>query len=508
MKYSMKSILSFTLGIGIFLSGCASVSKVDERERDANTNIEKIQESARGNDYLNRGLKPFAINDGIYIDAKHQTINTANDRLGLTEKKLTLVENGYLSDFGDKITRSTGIPVRFAPDLSARKDIGTLAMSVRHKGSLAELLDSIASYYSIFWEVDESGSVVFFYLKTKTFTLATFATEATSSTKVSNQADSSSDKSSKGETSGGASGSAAQSITLKHKYDGFDDCMKTVKEMLSKDGKVTFSRGSGTITVTDSPVVLNRVEEFIHETNAKLSRQVSLNVALYTYTLRDSGDIGFNLNAVFKNAQTSLAMAGVAPTFVGGSMTATILQSPNGNWNGSSAVLSAMKERGRVGMITSGSGITMNNQPLPIQALRRTSYLASSSTTMSGDTAETTLEPGQIVSGLSILVTPHILPDNRILIEYSMSYSQLDSIAEVSSGNAMIQTPEVSSRNILQRVTVNPGSTIILAGLSQDFLSTSGSFGLFSAQAGNSDQKELLIVVIDVSDATLAESSN
>lgn len=510
----MKKLLYPALLCSVFLalalvSGCSAIRETNRqvatRADEATAYMENIRDVGQGRDPLGRGLKAFTSREGLYIDGAPLRIDPA--RTLLSGKTITLAETGYLADLGDKITRATGLTVRFAPDLSKRKDVANMTMSVKHKGSLTALLDSIASYYSVFWECQNDG-IVFYSTKTSTFTLVAFLTDVEASSNVSNKADTSGDEASTGDVTGGASGSTEQSVSAKGKYAGFEDCVAAVKAMLSNNGSVTFSRGMGTITVTDSPLVLAKIDSYVREINAKLSRQVALNVGLYSYSLRDGLDLGYNLSAAFKDSSISIIGAGVTPGIVGGNnFTATILQGANNNWIGSEAVLQALKEKGNVSMITTGSGLTMNNQPLPIQALKRTGYLAASSSSISNDITEVSLEPGQVVSGLSILVTPHMQPDDRVLIEYSMSYSTLDDLKEVKSGNSSIQTPEVSSRNLFQRVTVRPGSTIVLAGLSQDFLSNKKNYGLFSAGLGNSNEREFLIVVIDVADATLPEGN-
>lgn len=58
-----------------------------------------------------------------------------------------------------------------------------------------------------------------------------------------------------------------------------------------------------------------------------------------------------------------------------GSLTATIVE---GNLKDSSATLKALNYAlGKASQVTSGSGVIMNNQPLPVQNVKRQSYLGS-----------------------------------------------------------------------------------------------------------------------------------
>ncbi|MGR1788595.1 PilN family type IVB pilus formation outer membrane protein, partial [Salmonella enterica] len=61
----------------------------------------------------------------------------------------------------------------------------------------------------------------------------------------------------------------------------YDDIKATVSAMLSAEGSSWLAPGSATLTVTDTPEVLNRIGEYIDRQNAILDRQVKLKVDVY-----------------------------------------------------------------------------------------------------------------------------------------------------------------------------------------------------------------------------------
>lgn len=500
----MKKIFSALLAAVMLAGGCATNRELNSKLDDTASKMRSLQETARGNDPLNRGLKPFVSRSDVFVHADARRLDPGHEKL--RRKTVKLTTSGFLADIGDIVNRSTGIPVRYAADLGKLSHLKTQQMNLKFSGPLSELLDVVASYFSIFWEVTEQGQILFFAQKTQTFTLAAFLTDSQIDTSISNESDSSDDESSEGTTSGGASGATTQTLKTMGRNSPFQEIVEAVRNMVGKDDGVAVNRSLGSITVTASPIVLEKVENYIKTVNARYTRQLALNVNIYNFLTDDSFDLGYNLDLIFKNSNVEILGSGALGTVAGaGSFTATILEGASKNWAGSSGVLQALKTAGKVSTIKSISGLTMNNQPLPVQALQRTGYLASSSTTISGDVSEVTLEPGQVVTGLSVLVTPQILPDDRVLLEYSMSYSTLNKIDEVTSGNSMIQTPQTDSRTLFQRVTVRPGSTIVLAGLTQDVLGQDVNFGIFHTGYNKSDKKEYIVVVVDVSDATLTE---
>jgi type IVB pilus formation R64 PilN family outer membrane protein len=113
--------------------------------------------------------------------------------------------------------------------------------------------------------------------------------------------------------------------------------------------------------------------------------------------------------------------------------------------------------------------VTINNQPAPIQVGRQTTYLASSTTTIGTGGAGNTvsLSPGVITTGFSMNVLPHILDNGKMMLQYSGDISALTKITTVTSGDTSIQTPEIDTRNFMQRVIMNTGETLVVTGFEQ-----------------------------------------
>lgn len=502
MKFATK-IIPILLAVVLALPGCGFRKDITKFGEQAEKNM-----LARQN--YKSGLKPFEEINAPYVAG--YTKSLANGHEYLKGKKITIREQGaYLADLGDKIASATGTVVRYSPDLAKRKDVVDTTMNVRFSGDLKQLLDKIAGYYNINWEYQrDDGTIVFFYMKTKTYTVPLHLADLTMSSEITNESDTQDTESDSASSTGSASGQSEQTVRTQAAYKGWDDFVNNIKAMITSDGSVVVSRGAGTVTVTESPLVLARIDEYMKSMINKLSRQVSLNVRVYNFRTTDEFNFGASMKGLFNDSYTSLAFGGPI-TFGGGNeFVAQILQSPNGNWDGTQFFLDTLKQKGRVALQTTASGITQNNQPLPVQALRRTGYLAKMSTTMNDNSNQTSLEPGQVVSGMSIMITPHIQPDDIVNLEYNMSYSVLDSIdrVETPDGTAMIQTPTISSRSILQRFQVRTNSTIIIAGYASDLKGDDSGFKILGFSLGTNDDKEYVIIIIDVNDATIPQYNN
>jgi len=77
-------------------------------------------------------------------------------------------------------------------------------------------------------------------------------------------------------------------------------------------------------------------------------------------------------------------------------------------------------------------------------------------------------------------IVPHILDDTRLMLQYAVDLSALIDIKTIQSSNSQIQAPEVQMRNMLQRVVLRSGETLVVTGF-DDALLNIGRGGMGSA---------------------------
>ena len=174
---------------------------------------------------------------------------------------------------------------------------------LRWDGSLSGLLDDVTARMGISWRW-RNNQIQLFRLDTRTFQLAILNADTSMNAKVVGGTTSSSGSSG---TSGSSSLSGEQStsqqtnVAVSSKV--YDDIKATVSAMLSSEGSSWLAPGSATLTVTDTPEVLNRIGEYIDRQNAILDRQVKLKVDVYRITFRDTKQIGIDWTAVYSAAK-------------------------------------------------------------------------------------------------------------------------------------------------------------------------------------------------------------
>lgn len=392
---------------------------------------------------------------------------------------------------------------------SSDKSGGVGSTSIVYSGNLAGLLDLVTSRYGIYWEWD-GGSVNFFKTKSKTFRLAALPGDTSLSSVVSSKSSGaeSSGSGSSGSGSGSDSSSSKSEMETGVKFSGmsvWNGIKENIQQMLSPAGRLSVTPATGTIAVDDTPVVLDRVGKFIEEQNIALSRQVVINVRVLSVHLTNTKDYGINWKAVYNSLGSEVSVA-LANPFTGAESSSklTVKALTGSPWNGTEAIIDALSQQGHVSQMTSASVVTLNNQPAPIQVGRQIGYLAASTTTLgtNGSGNSVSLTPGQVTTGFSMSVLPHILDNKKLMLQYSGDLSSLNDMGKVESGTSTIQTPDVDVRSFLQRVILNSGEVLVISGFEQfNLMSDTKGAGhpenaLLGGGMSSSNGKDVIVVLV------------
>jgi type IVB pilus formation R64 PilN family outer membrane protein len=538
-----NKFIASAIAATILSSGCSSVitKDVDKTVMDTNAKVSGAMDALRSGKPLEQAQDTSAVR---HIDRSWVPVSQVNEQdqhaASFLSRNVVINRNfSGLQEAASYVTVLTGVPVSVAPQRTGAgmpqtpagspatapitpppsaspymmqqpfaqfQQQGITVGSVSYNGALSGFLDIIAARYGVYWETEGDG-IRFFYTKSKTFRIAALPGDSSMNSTVGTSSSGGS-----GGSSGGSSSSSSSPSKMDSgiKFDGLsvwkaiEDGIKT---MLTQSGRVVVTPATGTITVDDTPPSLERIEKYVHQQNAALTKQVVLNVRVLSVELNDTDSYGINWNAVYQNLgrgfTATLASASGLPTGTAASLSFNIVNT-NSMWDGTQAMIEALSTQGRVSQITSASVVTINNQPAPIQVGRQRSYLASSTTTIGtgGAGNTTTLVPGVVTTGFSLSVLPHILDNGRLMMQYAGDISSLLDITTVSSNGSSIQTPEIDTRNFLQRVMMNNGETLVLTGFEQFGVSGmksgigSADNMMFGGSVRKENNKTVLVVLI------------
>ena len=387
---------------------------------------------------------------------------------------------------------------------------GTSAFSISYDGPLRGLLDQIAAQTGWGWDFDRAANTVTLArMMARTFTISATPGAVAVDTRITNstkqaEAASVSLSGQVGSTvsSRAADSQTAQTSTNRLSYDTWKEILENVRILLSPKGRATGSLSAGTVTVHDRPENIRKVSRYIAGVNESYSRQVALRVNVYSLETNRNSQAGIDVQTLFSRASgADVSVVAGALSLAAGSADTTSAAIVKGDLKGSSGVLKALGAWGKATQITSGGLVVRNNVPAPLQAIRKVGYLAgiSSQTTDYGQT--TTLTPGEVSTGFSMTILPHILDGRRVALSCSVTLSSLESLREYTAGTAKVQLPPDSEPG-LQPVGHAPYGTDSRSGrLPADRAGSASSAGLFRFSRTGDESRTLLIITIGVENA-------
>ena len=528
LSRTLPLLLFALLAILPNLSACASRDVQAPSREQIEAHRDELNARARARTFTETSA-PYL--QGRLVSLAHDVRDSA-----LLQTRVTLKQKGTLAEIAASLSRLAPVSAQVASpedialpaspqaspavpglegllpdDAASIANIASLAplptgyLDISYTGSLAGLLDTIASMSGYGWDWEEKRSrITFSAMQVRTFVVEAPVGEVGWESQVSNKSrEQRTTNLGTGSsinttvTGGDTSTQTAQTNTTRARLDVWKDVEATVRGLLSKAGTARVNPASGTITVRDSYARLEAVRAYIDEVNERLSRQIALCVRVWALEVNDASNAGINLQALFSSPDVAIS-AGTAAATASSLASVSVLK---GSLKGSSAALEAMKEWGNATQLTSASGLVTNNQPFPVQAVRRHAYLAGMTMSTSEYSQTSEITPGEVTTGFAMTIIPHILPDRHVLLQYNITLSSLEDMTTIERDTILVQLPQVSTRSFSQRTRLKSGQTLVLAGFEQDTEQAAGSLGILSAGKGSDASKTLLVITIELEGA-------
>lgn len=537
----------------LMLAGC-SLKEVNKMDRTVRDDAETAQQINKSRTALASSPVTWVDKPWVNLKPVASVVTTPEDK-SLPSCQITInrPDGMSLPELGQRITALCGMRVTITPDafqslasnsgmtVSTQQMSGTLPRpddngrvplpqiggssgqissasistphitDVKWQGDLRGLLDIASSRLGLSWR-QEQGNIVFYQQDTRTYQLVILNTKIDSSATVNSG--SGNQLGSSGGTSSGTSGdiNSAQKTAYDLSSNLYEDIRKTIDNMLTPSkGRYWLSSASGTLTVTDTPEVLERVGRYIDYQNKVLNRQVQLSVQVLSVTQTRNEQLGLDWSLVYKSLQG--AGASISGNFTNASEAAgsagfSILDTATGSaarFSGSKLILKALSEQGNVSVVTQLNRATTNLTPVPYQLSNQKGILNSSTTTVTANVGATsTMQTSILTTGLFMTMLPYIQENGDVQLQFAFSYSSPPKVDSFISkdGNTRNDVPTFQQEALTQKVNMRAGETLVLTGSDQVTTTTDkqgtftpGNFILGGGQHGATARTTLVILV-------------
>lgn len=531
------------LAVAMFLSGCA-IHKGAEFQKTADLKVVTAA-SSFPEPSQSTNLHVVEVLPGDYYFGRASTPAKKDGELPpfFNEKKpikVGLVQDGRLNltRLAEEITRKFSIPV----DIDANVYVRSAKLPTANTGAqvggnssvradevandayqqeenielneydeLPKILDRIVARLGISWEYDRATSRLRFYrYKSRYYELrvpeSTVKDSATFASAGSNT-------SGNGATAADMSTQFTRDSTLINFYD---EIAKDLARLNSAGGgSCTVNKGTGTALCVDTPVVLDRIGQYIEETNAVMNRSVLLNIEIVSVSGRKANEFGVDAQGVFTAANgkirtfvqsgTSL-VSGAAGSLTGAILGNGTVATPGApgkigdgiaNGAGSIAAIQALAQWEKVTLVDSLRAITLNKIPTNVVSNRNTEYLKKLGrvTSNQNGTSELSTEQATASDGISIVMRPTIYRNSEIALSYSVNISKLLPFDVSDVSGVSIKSKNDKNSGGVWTARFVPGIPVALAELTRvsAYDNTNVGFG-GSTVNGQADEKLLVIV--------------
>ena len=469
-----NSVQRFVLGcvLSLLLSGCAHQVQVSEQQQSIARDIETSRELSP-NDAM--GLIPdsgYYLSEGRVAYRQPAILQKRIGAPGLrTLDKASVIEfAAHLSQHLDypidlagdvyqprestsgqqqgqtQVTDSTGTAVMMAPlgELTQRYELPRITYDIAPQERVKDTLSRVLNQYGLSWRHDnDTDRLEIYRYESLIYLLPTLNAARASEVDL-------------------ADGRAKASY--QSSQDPRASILAAVETLLSGEGRAQVS-DAGLLVVSDLPSNVAHIARYVSAEARQMTRQVVISTRLYTFTDSREDQYGLDWDAVYSGSYSEVTLTGTPSGVIGGVNSAMTIVSPTSQYTGTNLNLDALLRASGISVLYESDLVTLSGYAVPTNTINNTVYLKSvkGGQTSNSDFITTTLEPGEVTTGLSLWYEPKIV-DNDIVLGMAFSLTSLLALSEEVSGENRITAPETEVRDGAQVVRLKNGGAIALSG--------------------------------------------
>ena len=530
----MKNSLFLLTPLMVAITACHPFSDYREQTSRTQTIIDQHQEAVgQGSMRVGDARYDVRVSDGYWVATDLEVMDSALPERLVTERNdYILGDSRSLQDLSAYLTARTGIQIRRAPELIPKNEFvrndlslgfgdqiqpdmtqmqtsqsgqsGELSDYIHtpnyrmnlKRATFAEVLDQVAQAMGVSWSYSRRDGVLFYYYKTDTFVIA--------KTGDGGSAESQSTTASSTQTDDNAS-TTSLSTNLKIEPRFWENTRRVIEEMSSRHGRVLFNEATGAVTVTDNPIVVSAIRDYIEQLNKSLRLRATVHLMIARVKKSHGQDLNLNIDAVYQKAEQTLFQLQTQRITTGGlSGFSAEAINPTSAYNGSQIFLDALASEGEVSVLRSKNFVLRNHSLFSIAKGDVIRYLSSASTTNTSQVGSTeSSEITDLFVGFGMSFYTRVINKNRVVFNIMLDQSDLNGFESIPISSELVsQVPQTSKEGVIQEYEMKSGESQVLLAfdLSSGKYDNASNLGcLFGCNRSGSREREYLLYIMTAS---------
>lgn len=314
-----------------------------------------------------------------------------------------------------------------------------------------------------------------------------------------NQYDSSLDLSGNEAISGGVKGKSES----KFQSTFWDDVTAMAQKYVSS-GVYNVFKDVGVLTFSGRPSEYTALAGILKDYKQANSKQFVITYKVFILDKKKLRNLDGELGLKFKSGGTSL------------NLNSGLIGTPSGDIYfgrdfyadgrlGVAAKLDALYQLTGSKVLQSGTMVTRNNSPVPLNLTESQNYVSGITSTLSdtiGGSFSSSVTTDTITTGTSVILTPRVLSDGRVELTSAYTKKNLNGIdvfpQGATSDQNQVQLPNISTTELFNTVDVTPGSLIIVGKYETKVNTDDQGLKILGGNLNRNDSTSTVVMVVGV----------
>ncbi|EAO2872880.1 type II and III secretion system protein [Salmonella enterica subsp. enterica] len=363
--------------------------------------------------------------------------------------------------------------------------------SVNFSGTFEEFMRYLSALYDVTVTLTDNNILLVNVYNTYALKLDFFGKD--------NTWDSSLDLSGNAAISGGVKGKSE----TKFQSTFWDDVTAMAQKYVSS-GVYNIFKDVGVLTFSGRPSEYTEMAGILKDYKQANSKQFVITYKVFTLDKKKLRNLDGELGLKFKSGGTSL------------NLNSGLIGTPSGDIYfgrdfyadgrlGVAAKLDALYQLTGSKVLQSGTMVTRNNTPVPLNLTESQNYVSGITSTLSdtiGGSFSSSVTTDTVTTGTSVILTPRVLSDGRVELTSAYTKKNLNGIEVFPQGASadqnQVQLPNISTTELFNTVDVTPGSLIIVGKYQTEVKTDDQGLKILGGNLNRNDSSSTVVMVVGV----------